>query len=280
MNKSDLSRINFRKAHFGLLTLHGKESIMAPLLAQRWDARLSLSTMFDTDSLGTFSGEIERKGSPLECALHKARLALELTGADFGLGSEGSFGIAPWGFGVINQELVACVSAQDDWQIIGYHTSAVAVTECRYGDSAQLERFWQNLPQAQGLIIKSEAGVAKGLKSKDQVMDQLRHWYGQQIPDDVRVTYDLRAHQSPLRRINIAHAFVNLQDRLESPCPQCGQLGFWPDKHESGLACSGCGSPTNRLKARISLCDGCGHSQRLPVDQKTASPEFCPECNP
>lgn len=271
---------DFREAHFGLLTLHGKETIMAPLLAQRWGARLSLSTNFDTDSLGTFSGEVERQLSPLDCALHKARLACELTGADYGLGSEGSFGAGHWGFGVINQELVACVSARGDWQVIGCHATPVAVTECRYGNSEQLEHFWQHLPEEQGLIVKSELGVAKGLKSKDQVMAQLADWYGQHVPADVRIAYDLRAHQSPLRRANIALAFVNLLERMDSPCDNCGRPGFWPDQREHGLSCRDCGCPTNSLSARIVHCNGCGYKQRFPVDEVDADPATCPRCNP
>lgn len=271
---------DFREAHFGLLTLHGKESIMAPLLAERWGARLSSSTKFDTDSLGTFSGEVERRLSPSDCALHKARLACELTGADYGLGSEGSFGTGPWGFGVVNQELVACVSARGDWQVIGLHATHVAVSECRYGDTEQLEHFWQHLPDEQGLMVISAVGVRKGLQSKDQVMARLEEWYGLHIPAEVRITYDLRAHQSPLRRINIAHAVGNLLDRMESHCEHCGRPGFWPDQREFGLSCRDCGDPTNSLSARIAQCSGCGFRQRFPEAALEADPATCPRCNP
>lgn len=271
---------SFQGAHFGLLSLHDKASIIAPLLAERWQASLTNTTAFDTDSLGTFSGEVERRLSPLECALRKARLALELTGADFGLGSEGSFGLAPWGFGVLNQELVACVPAGADWVVVGCHASPVAVAECRYGDSDALAKFWQTLPEGQGVMLSGDGRVAKGLCSASEVQAHLAAWYGERIPPDVRIAYDLRAHQSPVRRGNIARAVINLLERLDNPCSHCGRPGFWPDHREIGLPCAECGAPTNSLLARIARCEGCGCQQAYPVEVQHADPASCPLCNP
>lgn len=270
----------FAGAHFGLVTLHGKESIIAPALAQRWQARLTTTTAFDTDSLGTFSGEVERRLSPVECALQKARLALSLTGAGFGLGSEGSFGTAPWGFGVINQELIACVTADANWHVVGCHAAPVAVTECRHGDAHARADFWRNLPAGQAVILVSEEHVAKGVASEAEAEKLLTDWYGGRIPPDLRISYDLRAHHSPARRINIALALENLMKRLESACACCGRPGFWPDLYETGLPCSACGFPTNSLSARIARCEGCGHQESTAVESTHADPATCPLCNP
>lgn len=77
-----------------LLTKHRKSQQLAPVL---YDIGIELVEIdfFDTDELGTFSGEIERKLSPKDCALIKAKKAVELTGLNVGLGSEGSFGGGP-----------------------------------------------------------------------------------------------------------------------------------------------------------------------------------------
>jgi hypothetical protein len=272
--------VTFQRAHFGLVTLHGKESLIAPALTRRWQARLSVSAGFDTDSLGTFSGEVERRLSPLDCALHKARQAVLLTGAEFGLGSEGSFGPGPWGFGVFNQELVVCVSAHSDWTVIGGHTAPVAVEECRYGDAGQQESFWQRLPDGQGVIVISGQRIAKGLQSRAEVIEQLALWHGEQVPGDARLMYDLRAHQSLIRRATLALAINNLLDRLDSHCEHCGRPGFWPDHPEPGLPCADCGGPTNSLRARRARCDGCGREQITAVDAVYADPATCPRCNP
>ncbi|VEB44225.1 Uncharacterized protein conserved in bacteria [Chromobacterium violaceum] len=78
-----------------LLTRHGKHAAIAPALAGiGWD--LALVDSFDTDSLGAFTGETPRAGSQLDAALAKARLACELSGLRYGIGSEGSFGGDPW----------------------------------------------------------------------------------------------------------------------------------------------------------------------------------------
>ena len=44
----------------------------------------------DTDIFGTFTGEIERVGTPLETAIKKARLGIENTGNPYAIASEGS----------------------------------------------------------------------------------------------------------------------------------------------------------------------------------------------
>jgi hypothetical protein len=270
----------FHGGHFGLVTLHGKASIIAPALAQRWQAHLSNNTNFDTDSLGTFSGDIARVLSPRECALHKAQLALDLTGAEFGLGSEGSFETTRWGFGVVNQELIACISSKEGWCVVGSHSAYVAVAECRYGDSAARQTFWHNLPAEQGVMLIGERHMAKGVRSEAEANTLLTSWYGQHIPADLRISYDLRAHQSPLRRTNIALALENLMMRLESACTQCGRPGFWPDLRETGLACRACGFPTDNPRAYIACCDGCGFQQSKATTASHADPATCPMCNP
>lgn len=270
----------FHGARFGLVTRHGKESIMAPALAQRWQASLLHSTDFDTDSLGTFSGEIERRLSPLECAIHKARLAQTLTGAEYGLGSEGSFSSTLWGFGIVNRELIACVNATTELLVVGSHTALVGVAECCYGDTPARALFWRNLPQGQGVMLIGKKHIAKAVISEKEANAILRNWYGTAIPADVRIAYDLRAHQSPIRRANIALALENLMLRLESACHACGQVGFWPDHIETGLPCSACGFATENIRARIARCAGCGHEERNILPITHADPATCPMCNP
>lgn len=72
--------VRFAHQRIGLLTRHGKQRIIAPLMDRHLGARLVHTDDFDTDSLGSFSGETPRTMSALECATHKARLACELTG--------------------------------------------------------------------------------------------------------------------------------------------------------------------------------------------------------
>ena len=53
---------------------------------------LTVLLAFDTDRLGTFSGEIERVGSAKDTAIRKARLGITVTNLPCGFASEGRFG--------------------------------------------------------------------------------------------------------------------------------------------------------------------------------------------
>ena len=49
----------------------------------------------DTDQLGTFTGEVERKSDPITTARNKCVVAMELSNCDLAIASEGSFGPHP-----------------------------------------------------------------------------------------------------------------------------------------------------------------------------------------
>ena len=76
-----------------LATKHAKEKVVAPVFAS---LGISLQVPdIDTDLLGTFSGEIERVGTPKEVALKKARMGMKASGLAYGAASEGSIGPDP-----------------------------------------------------------------------------------------------------------------------------------------------------------------------------------------
>lgn len=61
-----------------LTTKHEKSIVIAPSFLNVLSAEI-VEYVFDTDQLGTFSGEIERKGTALDCAKIKCELGLNLT---------------------------------------------------------------------------------------------------------------------------------------------------------------------------------------------------------
>ena len=64
-----------------MLTQHDKTRLIAPALnSLGW--QLTELSSFDTDALGSFSGEQPRFMSPYECVLRKAAIAADLSGAD------------------------------------------------------------------------------------------------------------------------------------------------------------------------------------------------------
>jgi hypothetical protein len=91
----DFPAYDYRQQRIALLTQHGKETVIAPVLAERMGCRVEKVEGFDTDLLGTFTRDIAREGSQLDAARKKARIGMELSGLSIGLASEGSFGTDP-----------------------------------------------------------------------------------------------------------------------------------------------------------------------------------------
>jgi hypothetical protein len=77
-----------------LATKHEKEKMIAPLFVKHLQANVEVYD-FDTDSMGTFTGEIPKLGSAYETCLEKARIAAKASKDGIGLGNEGSFGPHP-----------------------------------------------------------------------------------------------------------------------------------------------------------------------------------------
>ncbi|MFZ4541386.1 MAG: DUF6671 family protein [Rickettsiales bacterium] len=77
-------------------TKHAKSIAIAPPFWAMLGASV-LEYYVDTDTLGTFSGEVEREGNALECARRKCECALELLGdkVEYCIASEGGFGPHP-----------------------------------------------------------------------------------------------------------------------------------------------------------------------------------------
>jgi len=270
----------FQDAAFALLTLHGKQHVIAPVLWQQLKARILHTDAYDTDALGTFSGEIERALAPAECAEKKAELACSLTGCALGLGSEGSFSPGPFGLTTFNEELLACVNVERQWTVVGRSYQACTVREQQCRNAEELAAFINATPPGQGLILKAQGLIGKGLVGAPAVTEQLQRWFKTLTPWPLTVSYDLRAHHCPERRTRIAKAAENLAERLLSACPGCGRPGFWPDEVEIGLPCQWCKTPTNAIMRRLATCPQCHYQQAFAVAEDYADPANCPVCNP
>jgi len=77
-----------------LTTKHQKLIALAPAFETILGAGM-LEYVVDTDQLGTFSGEIERKGTALETVRKKCEWSIKKTKVEYALASEGSFGPHP-----------------------------------------------------------------------------------------------------------------------------------------------------------------------------------------
>jgi hypothetical protein len=111
---------HFEGQSIALLTQHGKEAAIAPVLEPVLGCRVLRVDGFDTDTLGTFTRERPRPGSQIDAARRKARIGIERSGLPIGLASEGSFGPDPFsGLFTWNLELLLLIDDRLGIEVVG-----------------------------------------------------------------------------------------------------------------------------------------------------------------
>jgi len=267
-----------------LLTKHHKLALIEPVLAAI-GIRVIDTDAFDTDTLGSFSGETPRRQTPLECARTKAQLAAELTGLPIGIGSEGSFGGGPYA-GLVNwdDELLLLLDTRTGQEIVAVASGPVPLASLETESLAAIARHLQQHDAAQGWICSFSQGLAKGLVGLEQVQAALTAagllTDAATLSEKIKLQPDLRAHLCPARQQYIQQAAQQLAARWQSLCPSCQQPDFWRKAVETGLPCEVCRYPTDRIKSYIKKCDGCGYIEREPSRVEFAEQGHCPLCNP
>lgn len=271
----------------GFLTQHGKERLLADRFREALGADLVRVTGFDTDELGTFTRERPRPGTQFEAAARKAELALELSDADYGLGSEGAFhldpylSVLPW-----NTEMLVLIERATGHRVAGLaHGKAVSVNlDVRGWEALAAGAERAGFPHHH--LVLRDGGpegpvLARGLSEPASLRAAFERVTRHDADRLLHLENDLRAHTNPTRQGVIREAGEELIRRLRSRCPACGARGFGLDRTEAGAPCALCGSPTGQPMADIWTCGACGHAQRRPRPEPVlAPPERCDVCNP
>ena len=284
-NPKSISYFEGRKAV--LATMHKKENVISPLFKLALGVEVIVPSSMNTDSFGTFSGDIKRKGTSDEVLLQKCELGLHQCGLDLGIASEGSFGPHPlMPFVPCNEELVILIDKKNNWTFKGrslsFETnfnSAVIHTKKDLEDFAERAKF-----PSHGLIIKNSSddvtAIKKGITDWQTLFDSyLEMKSGRHA---VYAETDMRAHLNPTRMKNIHVATQNLLDTINSLCPVCSSPGFVVRSTDTGLPCSNCGLPTPSTYAFHYACQACHHktTHLFPHGKQTEDPLYCPYCNP
>jgi len=273
-----------------LATMHGKEQSIAPVFLATLNLIVVPAKGVDTDALGTFSGEIPRRGTMLETAVAKARLGMECTRLPFGLASEGSFGphplfpMIPAGF-----ELLAFV---DDERGTTIHESLV-IDDTNFAHlvtapKGPMAKFLDQVGfPSHGLIVRpnvgnTEAALAKGIVDLPVLTSAIAA--AAVLSDDgcARVETDMRAHLNPTRMRSLTGLATRLADRLSICCPSCAAPGWGRVKVIRGLPCEMCDTPTEWVMFEVFGCAACTHQEERPrADGLTQTGAAnCPACNP
>lgn len=275
----------YRGRTFALVTQHGKQRAIAPALHERLEAELIVVDDVDTDQLGTFTRDIERKGTQLEAARRKAMFAIE-RGHALGLGSEGAFLPGPFGIGSHDVELVVLVDAAAGIEVVG---RAVEPGRHTHGVARDLDELAAVARRAgfpdHGLVVRpddeNDPRIRKGLRTEDELQQAFVAALRDSRGGRVFVENDLRAHHNPTRMAVIARATSDLVERLACPCPACGTPGYGFVRRTPGLPCRWCGAPTNEPLADEYACVRCTHRESRPLGgDALADPGRCDFCNP
>ncbi len=276
----------FRGARFSLLTQHGKERLMAPLFSEHLGATLERAAGFDTDSLGTFTRDVSRRGSQLDAARAKAYKALELLRGDGGVGSEGSYGPDPLGWGSWGVELVVMVDSARSLEIVGRAQGPTRFEHQRVATHEQLEAFARTagFPE-HGLVLRpdheNDPRIRKGFVDWPALANAFEGALAESQTATVFAENDYRAHANPTRMRLIGAATVDLLERLQSRCPRCGVPGFGRVASVGGLPCRECRTPTDEPAFEQWACVTGDYTETRDVGRDLlAEPGGCGRCNP
>lgn len=270
-----------------IATKHRKEEVIAPLLAESLGVEWLVSENFDTDTLGTFTGEVEREGSPLSTARNKCLRAMELYGCDLGLASEGSFGPHPaLMFVPADEEWLIVIDRQNDLEIV----ARVLSTETNFQE-AEIRTEEELLEFAERAQFPSHALILRAAKSAHKdIMKGIRDWGHlkeafhqlRQRQGSAYVETDMRAMYNPSRMKVIREATQKLLEKIESCCPECATPGFGVTDSRAGLPCSCCSSPTRSTLSYLYTCGKCAFTreEQYPHGKREEDAMYCDWCNP
>ncbi|MDX5422951.1 MAG: hypothetical protein LPK07_01765 [Hymenobacteraceae bacterium] len=277
----------FRGRKLLIATKHKKEVVLAPLLQEALGVACIVAEDFDTDTLGTFTGETERLADPITTVRSKCLQAMEQYGCDLGIASEGSFGPHPaYFFQHADEEILILIDKQHGLEILARELS----TETNFGgeevsSEEQLVRFAeQALFPSHGLILRgqqnSSAGLVKGITEWEQLAAAFR-----QLLEKYKTAYvetDMRAMYNPSRMKVIEQAALKLVEKINCQCASCGAPGFSVTEAKPGLPCEACRFPTLSTLSHTYQCQRCGFAkeEKYPHNKVAEDPMYCSLCNP
>lgn len=277
----------FAGRHLLIATKHKKEIVLGPLFEKNFGLKSFVATDFDTDILGTFTGEVERKQEPVQTVRMKCLKAMELYGCDLGIASEGSFGAHPFiPFLPANEEFLIFIDSKNNLEIIARELGL----ETNF--SAEEITTWEELVEfagraefpSHGLILRNT------LKNHTPLFKGITNWKHLKTSFDmlrknnfkILVETDMRAMYNPTRMKVIEKAAQKLVEKIKSCCPHCNYPGFSIIEAKPGLSCNLCGSPTRSTLSYLYECQKCSFKkeEEYPHGKYSEDPAYCDFCNP
>ena len=277
----------FENRKIVLLTKHGKERAIKPLLEEETGCELVVESRYDTDRLGTFSREIKRPKSQLDTARMKIEKGMKLAQTDIGIASEGSFGSHPFAPVPWNVELVLLIDRKDNLEIFGiYEGAKTNVGHLKTDSYESALKFAGQIGFPEHMLIlrpddEYAKNIIKDIDSGDKLKEAFHQCLAKSRSGSVFIETDMRAHANPTRMSNIEKAAQDLIARLMNLCPECGAPGFVIDRMIKGLPCELCGLSSDMTLKCVYSCHRCKHRREdLYPMGRYAPAKFCNYCNP
>jgi len=288
------SRVKAPSAYAGesfiLTTKHAKSLAISPALSEILGVSV-IEYVEDTDQLGTFSGEIERKGSALACVKRKCEWPLKkYDKIEFALASEGSFGPHPFiPFAACDQEILYFIDQKRNFHL---HLSHISLNT-NYGMKSV--KSWEDLLKfaedahfpSHALILRpngknTKTPLFKGINTLEKLEECFYKSLKLSKNGTIWVETDMRAHLNPSRMEVIKELSLLLASRLATHCPKCNIPGWGLVTTIMGLPCESCGAETNLVKQEVFGCTKCDYKEaRKRLDNLAkAPPDNCSFCNP
>jgi hypothetical protein len=277
----------FKGRRMLIATKHEKEKVIAPILEKELGVKCFIVPDLDTDELGTFTGEIERKEDPITTAKKKCLMAMELTNCDMAIASEGSFGSHPSiFFAQADDEFLFFIDKKNNLEIVSRELSldtnfggAVIKSNQELNEFAERVKFPSHaliVRKSNDDFIEIEKGISDWRKLI-KVYNKFIKLYG-----SVYIETDMRAMYNPTRMKVIESATIKLVNKINSCCPNCNTPGFGVTDAKRGLPCEWCRFPTRSTLSHIYTCQKCSYVQEVmyPNQKKTEDPTYCDNCNP
>lgn len=270
-----------------IATKHQKEKAIAPLFEKELGIICITDERLDTDVLGTFTGEIERKQDPISTVREKCFLAMNLSGCDMAVASEGSFGAHPSAFFITaDDEFIMFIDKKNNLEIIARELSME--TNFHGEEIHNMQQLFDFCKKVQfpshGIILRNSKNdndvIIKGITNYE-LLEESYHKL-KEGSSSIFAETDMRAMYNPTRMGVIEQVAKKIIQKIKSCCPACNMPGFGVTDAKKGLKCNLCNSPTNSILYYIYNCSHCSFvkEEMFPNGKATEDPMYCDNCNP
>jgi hypothetical protein len=265
--------------------MHGKELVIAPPFNTQLGVEVKVANI-DTDSYGTFTGDVPRTLSPRMTAIAKARAGMTYANLPLGIANEGTIGPDPAiPFLIADYEIVALIDDDLGFELVEVtRSTGVIAVQSTFTVDDDLTEFLitADFPR-HGLIVRPSGGplepIVKGIVDPIKLRTAIKECA--KDTGRVKIESDLRALHSPSRMAAIGRCADQLTQRLATQCPACFAPGWGKTENVLGVPCRKCNTlVTTQIRAERYGCVLCTEVLDVPRVNQYVEPQWCPSCNP